>query len=88
MTTRAFAIVAVRILGLVALFRGAIAGVSMLMFLLRPETFRGTYGTSAWSAVLTSVLGGALLPVIAGILCLACTRPIADFLAKGTEGNP
>ena len=88
MTTRAFAIVAVRILGLVALFRGATAGVSLLMFLLRPETFRGTYGTSAWSAVLTSVLGGALLPIIAGVLCLVCTGAIADFLVKGTEGNP
>jgi uncharacterized membrane protein len=87
MTTKAFTIIAVRILGLMALFRGAAACVSLLTMSLRQNSFPGASGTASWNMAIQSIAVGSVLPIVAGIVCLAYSKPIAAFLAKGTEEN-
>ena len=83
MQIRAFTTVAVRILGLVALLKGGMACVNVIMLLcsLLLATARPSGRVVAVQCL--GVALNSLVPLIAGIVCLACSKPLAELLIKG-----
>jgi hypothetical protein len=87
MTTKAFATTAVRIVGLVALFRGAMACANVAVFVSS-----ALLATTRPSGRVLAVQGlgvvlGVVLPVMGGIICFAYSKPLAAALAKGAEDD-
>ena len=88
MTTKAFSTVVVRLLGLVALFKGAMGIPALLWVLL--QVARQMRAGAALAGGRMSVLNLAFsitFPIILGVVCLARTKTITALITKGTEEN-
>lgn len=88
MTTKAFTFIAVRLVGLVALLKGAI-GIpvllwAMLQFARNPKAAAASVGRLSMLNIAFSIA----LPLVVGLICLMSTKPIAELIAKGADEGP
>jgi hypothetical protein len=88
MTAKAQAGVLVRVLGLVALFKAALACVSLAV-LVSGAMLAPTRPSGRVLAVQgLGVVLGFLVPALAALVCLLHTRPLAELVARGTGERP
>jgi uncharacterized membrane protein len=86
MGIKASTTVAVRILGLIALFKGVTTCISALSMFSRSEAFSKIAG-AGWWIVMRSTVVTSLVPIVAGIICLTYSKRIAELLTNGIDGN-
>jgi hypothetical protein len=85
MKIRAVTTVAVRIFGLIALFKGAMASTNVVMLFssLLLAASRPSGRVMALQCLGLSL--GCIVPAIAGLVCIAYSKPIAELLVKGVD---
>lgn len=86
MGIKASTTVSVRIVGLIALLKGVTPCISALSMFSRSEAFPKITGAGWWLVVRSTVLT-SLVPIVAGIICLTYSKPIAELLTKGVDEN-
>jgi|GEM_PF-3322234 len=78
-------IVAVRIIGLVALLKGAMACTSIAVLPSGVLLGAGSPSRRVLAAQAFAIAVATLVPAIAGVICLKYSKPLAVLLTSGTE---
>jgi len=87
MKIKAFTTVAIRILGLMALLRGAMSSVSVVMLYSGALTGGSSPSGRAMATQSAAVAISAVVPIIVAIVCLAYSKPLAELLTRGVDEN-